>query len=61
LEFGLYEAMDEVVSIIEWPEKIDPYIPWNSALSINIEFRGNHRMLTLKGYYDKWRKKLPHV
>lgn len=48
-ELGLIDAMDEVVSIIEWPDKMGEHLP-DHALEIFIAFDGDARIAKLSGW-----------
>ena len=48
-ELGLMDAFEDTLCLIEWPDKLGPLIPEDS-LSINIEFEGEGRKVTVKGF-----------
>lgn len=50
-ELGLMEAFDEAVCLIEWPDKLGSLIP-EDALSIDIQFEGEGRRVTLTGFEE---------
>ena len=58
-ELGLFEAMEENVCIIEWPDRMGDNLI-KSALTIDIQFAGDERLLTLTGA-DHWSERLAHV
>ncbi len=47
-ELGLEEALDEGVSLIEWPERIDGLLP-SGGLTLALEIRGDTRHAILSG------------
>jgi len=59
LELGLLDVFDEVVSLIEWPQRMEDNLP-KTALKINITFEGLGRALTLSGD-DLWADRLVDV
>ncbi len=59
LELGLLDVFDEVVSLIEWPQRMEDNLP-KTALKINITFEGSGRALTLSGD-DLWADRLADV
>lgn len=58
-ELGLFEAMEENVCIIEWPDRMGEHL-LTSALTIDIQFDHEGRSLTLTGA-DHWTERLSHV
>ena len=58
-ELGLLDMIDDVVSLIEWPERMGEYLP-DHALTIIIEFDGDGRQLSLSGP-EHWARKLANV
>ncbi len=58
-ELGLFEAMEECVCLIEWPDKMGDHLI-SSALTIDIQFDGDGRMLTLTGD-ESWLGRLGDV
>ena len=48
-ELGLIDAFEEALCLIEWPDKLGDLIP-EDALSIDIQFDGEGRKVTLKGF-----------
>ena len=51
-ELGLIDAMGEEILLLEWAEKLGELCP-NDALSVRIEFEGNGRQVTLKGWNER--------
>ncbi len=47
-ELGLIDAFDEAVCVLEWPDKIGPYLP-EDALTIEIKFLAEGREIILGG------------
>ncbi len=58
-ELGLFEAMEDCVCLIEWPDRMGEHLI-SSALTIDIQFDGDGRMITLNGT-DIWEKRLDNV
>lgn len=58
-ELGLFEAMEENVCLIEWPERMGDHL-LGSALTIDLQFSGQGRALKISGP-DSWEKKLVDV
>jgi len=58
-ELGLFEAMEENVCLIEWPDKMGDHLI-GSALTLDIQFDGDGRMITLSGQ-DTWSERLSDV
>ena len=58
-ELGLYEAMDDAVCLIEWPERMGEHLP-KTALTIDIQFAPQGRDLTLSGL-GHWQERLANV
>lgn len=50
-ELGLMDAFDEALCLIEWPDKLGSLIP-EDALSIDIQFDGEGRKVTLTGFEE---------
>jgi len=48
LELGLLDMEDDIVSLIEWPDKMGDHVSPN-ALTLHIAFQGNGRAVTLSG------------
>lgn len=48
-ELGLLDAFEDAVCLIEWPDKLGELIPEN-ALTIDIQFEGEGRRVSLKGF-----------
>ncbi|WP_409432385.1 tRNA (adenosine(37)-N6)-threonylcarbamoyltransferase complex ATPase subunit type 1 TsaE [Litorimonas sp. RW-G-Af-16] len=51
-ELGLIDAMDEIVSVIEWPDRLGDLLP-DDALEISVEFEGAGRVVKLTGWDDR--------
>ena len=47
-ELGLWDAFEDAICLIEWPEKLGDYWP-EDALSLQIEFDGQGRKAVLSG------------
>ncbi len=58
-ELGLFEAMEECVCLIEWPDRMGEHLI-RTALTIDIQFQGDGRDVTLSGS-DSWIERLAHV
>jgi tRNA threonylcarbamoyladenosine biosynthesis protein TsaE len=43
LELGIDEAFSDAISLIEWPERLGPYLP-RCALHLHLEFDGEARI-----------------
>lgn len=52
-ELGLIEAFEEVVCVVEWPDKIAPLLP-KDVLDIDIHFDGEGRLATLTGFGERF-------
>ena len=50
-ELGLMDAFEDAVCLIEWPDKLGGLIP-EDALAIDIQFEGEARSVTLKGFKE---------
>ena len=50
-ELGLMDAFEEVVCLIEWPDKLGELIP-DDAMRIEIAFDGEGRKVTLTGFKE---------
>lgn len=55
-ELGLEEALSEGAALIEWPERIEAFLP-ESALTIRLEIDGARRTATFAGN-EEWRRRL---
>lgn len=51
-ELGLIDAMGEEILLLEWAEKLGELCP-SDTLSVRIEFEGNGRQVTLKGWNER--------
>jgi tRNA threonylcarbamoyladenosine biosynthesis protein TsaE len=50
LELGMEEALEEGICLVEWPEKMGPYLPWDRIdLDITIQPDDKTRVATLAG------------
>lgn len=58
-ELGLFEAMEDCVCLIEWPDKMGEHLI-ASALTIDIQFDGHGRVLTMTGD-ESWQERLANV
>jgi len=58
-ELGIEEALDEGLSLIEWPQRLGDIAP-DGALNINIDFTETGRTVSLSGNAD-WAKRMQHV
>lgn len=58
-ELGLFDAMDDCVCLIEWPDRMGEHL-LESALTIDIQFEGDGRRLTMSGN-TPWQERLAHV
>lgn len=58
-ELGLFEAMEECVCLIEWPDKMGDHLI-NSALTIDIQFEGDGRNIALTGDAN-WQERIQNV
>lgn len=58
-ELGLYEAIEEVVSLIEWPGRMGEHLP-QSALTIEIQFFETGRRIIMSGQ-QSWIERLKDV
>ena len=58
-ELGLLDVMDEIVSLIEWPDRMGELLP-DQALTIDIQFDGDGRLISYSGNKD-WMKRLENV
>lgn len=58
-ELGLFEAMEDCVCLIEWPDKMGEHLIV-SALTIDIQFDGHGRVLTMTGD-ESWQERLANV
>lgn len=47
-ELGLWDAFEDAICFIEWPDKLGGYWP-DDALSITLDFEDSGRVATLKG------------
>ncbi len=58
-ELGLEDAINDGISLIEWPDRMGPYLP-NERLEIILSSGEdtNTRNISYCGYGDKWKKKL---
>ena len=57
-ELGIEDAFHECISIIEWPERLGPYMPRNRLDIHLIKTKGkNHRQATLTPHAD-WSERL---
>ena len=50
-ELGLIDAFEETLCLIEWPDKLGSLIS-EDALYIDIQFEGEGRKVTLRGFKD---------
>lgn len=58
MELGIEDAFFEAISLIEWPEKLGPYLPARH-LCINLAQQNNSNVRTIELYGDtKWRTRL---
>ena len=58
-EIGVYEAFDEGVSLIEWPEIIGSIVPENRLL-VNFTNNENERSVSIKGI-GSWYNKISNI
>ena len=58
-ELGIEEALDEGLSLIEWPQRLGELSP-DGALHIEIEFTDKGRAVALSGNAD-WTKRMSNV
>ena len=59
-EIGFEEALTDGISLIEWPERLGPYLP-KDRLEITLEFgEGETHHLDLKGF-GSWKNKLKQL
>ena len=58
-EIGIYDAFDEGVSLIEWPEIISSIVPENRLL-VNFIHNGNERTVNIKGI-GNWQNKISNI
>ncbi len=58
-ELGIEDALDEGLSLIEWPQRLGDIAP-DGALNINVEFTDTGRRVSLSGNAD-WAKRMSHV
>jgi tRNA threonylcarbamoyladenosine biosynthesis protein TsaE len=56
LELGIDEAFADAISLIEWPERLGPYLP-RRALHLHLAFDGETRIARLTGA-DDWPARL---
>lgn len=59
VETGLQEALDEGLSIIEWPEIVQEFLP-NDRLMIQLRYNGDSRSATLQGL-GSWQTRLKEI
>ncbi len=52
-ELGLMDAMGEDVCLLEWPDRLGDLLP-KDAMTIEIKFEGEGRIVTLKGWGDRY-------
>lgn len=50
-ELGLFDAFEEVMCLIEWPDKLGDFWP-KDALTLSLDFDGDGRVATLSGHRD---------
>lgn len=50
-ELGLFDAFEDAICLIEWPDKLGDFWP-RDALSLTLDFHGEGRMATLSGHRD---------
>jgi len=50
-ELGLLDAFEDAVCLLEWPDKLGDLMP-EDALEIDIQFDGEGRKVTLKGFKE---------
>lgn len=61
MELGIEDAFFEAISLIEWPEKLGPYLP-SRHLCISLTQQDHSSVRTLELYGDtKWRARLSEV
>ncbi len=48
IELGILDSIATSITIIEWPENIEPYVPQKN-LNIKILFENNHRIAYFRG------------
>ncbi len=58
-EIGLYQAFDEALCLIEWPEIIDDILP-EDRLLVKIHLENDKRNVVLEGF-GKWKEKLGKI
>lgn len=58
-ELGLLDVIDEIVSLIEWPERMGGLLP-EHALTVDIQFEDEGRTISLRGG-DMWEERLKNV
>ena len=59
LELGLIDMEDDIVSLIEWPDKMGTYLSAD-ALNVHIDFHDQGRELSLSGS-DVWASRLKEL
>ena len=61
-ELGIEDAINDGVSLIEWPDRMGPYLP-NERLEIILSngLGRNMRKISFCGYGEKWKKKLARL
>jgi len=59
LELGLIDMEDDIVSLIEWPDKMGAYLSAD-ALNVHIDFHDQGRELSLSGS-DIWATRLKEL
>ena len=58
-EIGLYDAFDEAVSLIEWPEIIGDILP-EDRLLVELSLLEDERQVVLRGY-GEWEERLMKI
>ena len=58
-ELGLFEAMEENVCLVEWPDRMGDHLI-GSALTLDIQFSGEGRLVSMNGS-DEWQERLSNV
>ena len=61
LPLGLLDVRDEVVSLVEWPDRMGPYLP-PDALDVEISFDGDGRTVVFRApEHTDWRERLERL
>ena len=60
LELGLDEAFAAAVCLVEWPDRLGPFLP-ETALMLEFVVEGAGRRLDIRGGAARWAGRIPHA